>query len=277
MGFALVVRGGATPGRRFEFDDRDVAIGRAPENDLLLIGAGVSRSHARIRADGARYLLVDERSANGTALNGLAITRPEPLRRGDRIGIGPIVLEFRPRRRRTVGTTALASLVLAATAASFGGSAPSEATSLVAPPAAAESSAAQAAVDAPGDGPVSAEARAWYDRGRRRLGERHIAPRNLYDAWVSFTTANRLLGGRTVAPPLDELAALAQAAERDLASLCKKLLFAAGRFERYGQEQKAEAVYREVLLHFPGDDPSGCRAQARRSLADAEPGDGSAG
>jgi len=277
MGFALIVRGGARSGRRFRFDDADVAIGRAPGNDLLLIGAGVSRTHARIRAQGSGYLLVDEGSANGTALNGVAITRPEALRRGDRIGIGPLVLEFRPRRRRTVGTTALASLVLAATAASLGGSAPSAATSLGAPSAAVDGSAAQAAVDALGDVPGSAEARAWYERGRRRLDERHIAPRNLYDAWVSFTTANRLLGGRTVPPPLDELPALAQAAERDLGTLCKKLLFTAGRFERYGQEQKAEAVYREVLLHFPGDDPSGCRAQARRNLTDAGPGGGSAG
>src|SRR5207244_644724 len=38
----------------------------------------------------------------------------------------------------------------------------------------------------PGD---LAAARAAYDRGRRKLEERRIAPRNLYDAWKAFTEA----------------------------------------------------------------------------------------
>jgi hypothetical protein len=315
MAFVLAIAEGAGRGRCFRFDGDEVAMGRAPGNDLMLVDAGVSRSHACIREEGGRYVLVDEDSANGTALNGAPIRRAEPLRPGDRIGIGPLVLEFRqPRRfearrwmrrlrnaagdlarragrvlpgarppwRRTVGATALASIVLGATATSLGRAAPHAAggdipaavavaaRAIAAPPASTPLAAIAEAADA-------STARGWYERGRRKLDERRIAPRNLYDAWVSFTTAHRLLDGRAAPAPLDELPVLMEAAERDLSTLCRKLLFTARRFERYGQEQRAEAAYRDVLLHFPGEDPSGCRAQAQRNLSDAEPGDGNAG
>ena len=53
--------------------------------------------------------------------------------------------------------------------------------------------------------------------------------------------------------------------------------FAARRFARYAQERRAQAAYREVLLRFPGNDPSGCREQARQELATDDPGEESAG
>ena len=318
MGFVLAIAAGAGRGRRFRFDGGEIAIGRAPGNDLLLVDAGVSRSHARIHEQGGAYLLVDERSANGTALNGAPVRQAEPLRPGDRIGIGSLVLEFqtpwrfgtrrwmralrtrceglarragrvrvrvrcgaRPVWRRTVGATALASIVLGATATALGRAAPQSAPTRMRAPAAAGAGALDTAAPTRRAASVSdadaSTARDWYERGRRKLDERRIAPRNLYDAWVSFSAAHRLVDGRAAPPPLDELPVLLEGAERDLATLCRRLLFTAGRFERYGQEQRAEAAYREVLLHFPGEDPTGCRAQAQRSLADAEPGEGSAG
>jgi hypothetical protein len=56
---------------------------------------------------------------------------------------------------------------------------------------------------------------------------------------------------------------------------CRKLLFTARRFERYGEEQKARSVYRELLLRFPGDDPGGCRARAQEEISLVADGDGS--
>ena len=316
MGFVLAVAAGAGRGRRFWFDGNEIAIGRAPGNDLLLVDAGVSRSHARIHERGGAYILVDEHSANGTALNGEPVRRAEPLRPGDRIAIGSLVLEFqkpwrfetrrwmrtlrtlcedlarragrvrvrcgaRPVWRRTVGATALASIVLGATATALGRAAPQSAPTRMRAPSASGARAPDAAAPTRRAASISdadaSTARDWYERGRRKLDERRIAPRNLYDAWVSFSAAHRLLDGRAAPPPLDELPVLLEGAERDLATLCRKLLFTAGRFERYGQERRAEAAYREVLLHFPGEDPTGCRAQAQRSFADAEPGEGSAG
>jgi FHA domain-containing protein len=317
MPFELTIAEGRGRGRRFRFATVEVTIGRAPENDLLLIDAGVSRSHARIRAEGPGHVLVDDRSRNGTALNGLPIHGTAALSPGDRIGIGPLVFEYAPGLRtgvpgawilratngvraalrralrmrggpppgwRRIGTVSCAaSCLLLAAVASFHGRGPGPTLQGPAvartgiPPPTVES--VQAVPDSGRTLAAShaGEAREWYERGRRKLEERRVAPRNLYDAWSSFTAARRLLGADPLPPPLDALPGLTEAAERDLARDCKDLLFAARRFARYGQEQRAQAAYREVLLHFPGDDPSGCREKARQELAADAGGEGDAG
>src|SRR4051812_13209001 len=117
---------------------------------------------------------------------------------------------------------------------------------------------------APGDAKAAREA---YERGRRKLDERQVAPRNLYDAWKSFAEARRFLEGLDPKPPLyAEVAQLIKDTERDLDKECGRLLFAAGRLERYGQGDAAQRVYREALLHFPAEDPSGCRGKARSEI-----------
>jgi pSer/pThr/pTyr-binding forkhead associated (FHA) protein len=113
-------------------------------------------------------------------------------------------------------------------------------------------------------------ARAAYERGRRKLEERRIAPRNLYEAWRSFTESRRQMEGLAPEPPLyAEVAQLINDCERDLDKECSRLLFTAGRFERYGQDEKAQQTYREVLLHFPGEDPTGCRKKAQANIVSA--------
>jgi hypothetical protein len=117
-------------------------------------------------------------------------------------------------------------------------------------------------------------ARAALERGRRKLEERRIAPRNLYDACKAFTEARAHLEGVTEAPSLrGELAQLVRDCERDLERQCSRLLFSATRFERYDEEDKAQRVWREVLLHFPGEDATGCRKKAQENLVSAQPDD----
>jgi hypothetical protein len=125
----------------------------------------------------------------------------------------------------------------------------------------------------PGPAAVPDPARAAYERGRRKLDERRIAPRNLYDAWSAFTEARRLLEGVSPEPPLRaDLAGLIHDAEQDLGRDCSRLLFAAARFLKYGERDRAEQAYRDVLLRFPGDEPSGCRKTAQARLSAAEEG-----
>jgi hypothetical protein len=314
MPFELTITGGSGRGRRFLFGALEVTIGRAPENDLLLVEPGVSRSHARIRAEGPGHVLVDEGSRNGTALNGTPIRGAAALSPGDRIAIGPVVFEYAPGRRRSLPRSWMlhaaraakaaagyalrrrfaaapwwaqicvacgtASCLLLAASASVRGRDPGS------PPAANEaarvgtgsSGVERAGVLPDFDVARAEEAKGWYERGRRKLEERRVAPRNLYDAWKSFTNARRLLDGQQrLPPPLDALPRLAEGAEQDLERECRNLLFAARRFARYGQEQKARAAYREVLLHFPGEDPSGCRERAQQDLSADAPGEESAG
>jgi hypothetical protein len=59
---------------------RPIAVGRAPDNDLVLADAEVSRHHARLEPNGAAWRVVDLGSTNGTWVNGARV---------DRAAIGP--------------------------------------------------------------------------------------------------------------------------------------------------------------------------------------------
>ncbi len=54
----------------------------------------VSRQHARLSVDSGNVVITDLGSSNGTFLNGLRLTRPVPLKPGDRIDVGPFSLVF---------------------------------------------------------------------------------------------------------------------------------------------------------------------------------------
>ncbi len=75
------------------------ALGRQPENDLVLDSPTLSRRHALIAPDAFGFTLTDLHSRNGTFVNGLAIARPTPLRHGDELRLGDVVLHFRCARR----------------------------------------------------------------------------------------------------------------------------------------------------------------------------------
>ncbi|MEO1316974.1 MAG: FHA domain-containing protein, partial [Pseudomonadota bacterium] len=76
--------------------DRGVVIGRAPEADLVLPEARVSRRHARLVRDArsaAGFALEDLGSTNGTFLNGarLGTRTPAGLNDGDSIDLGGVI------------------------------------------------------------------------------------------------------------------------------------------------------------------------------------------
>ena len=64
------------------------AIGRRDTNHLQLGGSEVSRDHAEIVMEGARYLLRDKQSRFGTFVNGDAVTTERLLKPGDVIRLG---------------------------------------------------------------------------------------------------------------------------------------------------------------------------------------------
>ncbi|MGE5242230.1 MAG: diguanylate cyclase domain-containing protein [Bacteroidota bacterium] len=77
-------------------DGKELAIGRAPDNDVCITDQGVSQHHARVgvTAEGAIFI-EDLDSTNGTYVNGEKITR-QTLRDGDKVLIRPHhVLQFR--------------------------------------------------------------------------------------------------------------------------------------------------------------------------------------
>jgi hypothetical protein len=257
MAFALTIVEGPGRGQRFQVHRQSVTIGRDEESDICLPLAGVSRTHATIQRKGWAWFLSDQGSTNGTAVNDKRVGKPERLRGGDRICVASVVLQVERQRGGRVFWLAVPALACAA-AALVGFRHPKP------PPAAEEITAAQ-----PVSAPDLIGARAAFERGQRKLEERRIAPRNLFDAWAAFSSARDKLEALAAKPaPYPDAVRLANDTEAELRRDCQRLLFQAARFERYGEGREAVQTYREMLLHFPGEDPAGCRKKAQEWLTE---------
>jgi pSer/pThr/pTyr-binding forkhead associated (FHA) protein len=93
------------PGRYLELDDGDervllplragtTRVGRAFSADVVLEDQSVSRRHAIIHQRPTSTRILDDRSANGTFVNGRRTTEAE-LRDGDVVVLGRVVLTYR--------------------------------------------------------------------------------------------------------------------------------------------------------------------------------------
>lgn len=69
-------------------------IGRAVENEIVILEKRASREHAAIRREGRKFLLEDLGSTNGTFLNGERLQTAVQLRDGDQVKIGEVVFLF---------------------------------------------------------------------------------------------------------------------------------------------------------------------------------------
>jgi pSer/pThr/pTyr-binding forkhead associated (FHA) protein len=83
--------------QEYALEKAETSIGRAPASDVLLSKDKLtSRRHATVRYENGNYVIIDERSANGTFVNGQQLEElsPRALRDGDHIGIGEHELVF---------------------------------------------------------------------------------------------------------------------------------------------------------------------------------------
>lgn len=77
----LVVRG--PDGEEQEIQvSAPVSIGRSEGNDVVLVGGGVSRKHAKVSAKGEEVLVEDAGSSNGTFIDGQRIEGRTPVGMG---------------------------------------------------------------------------------------------------------------------------------------------------------------------------------------------------
>jgi len=92
---SLRILGEGASERVVELGDRKVQIGRSRDNDIVLPDSqkGVSRTHAELRYENGRYILVDLQSQNGTWLNGKRIERAE-VPPDSEIAVGEYRLRF---------------------------------------------------------------------------------------------------------------------------------------------------------------------------------------
>jgi adenylate cyclase len=83
----------ATSGESFFLADVSL-VGRGEGAAIRLFDPSVSRQHAAIRFEETSYWVVDLGSANGTFVNGAALTSARALRHGDQLQFGKAVLVF---------------------------------------------------------------------------------------------------------------------------------------------------------------------------------------
>ena len=97
----LKVAQGFRAGRELMLAKDETTIGRAESCDLGLFGDNtIERLHARILLKNNRYLLADAETPGGTFLNEERVSKPTPLKSGDKIGVGNSVIEFGERQKR---------------------------------------------------------------------------------------------------------------------------------------------------------------------------------
>lgn len=89
----LIVRSGPTAGARYLLDTDVTTVGRHPEADIFFDDVTVSRRHAEITRDAAAFEIIDQRSLNGTYVNGERVDRAS-LVNGAEVRIGKFRLNF---------------------------------------------------------------------------------------------------------------------------------------------------------------------------------------
>ena len=89
----LAVTNGPRQGAEFELRGQRISIGRGGDNSVVIPDLSVSRRHLVIESDGTRFLAVDQRSGNGTRVNGRKVERAV-LREGDQIELGDTSFRF---------------------------------------------------------------------------------------------------------------------------------------------------------------------------------------
>ncbi len=89
----FVVHQGPKAGARYALDSDVVSVGRDPLSDIFLDDITVSRRHAEVARDGARYSIRDMGSLNGTYVNRQLVDQGE-LNEGDEVQVGKFKLVF---------------------------------------------------------------------------------------------------------------------------------------------------------------------------------------
>src|SRR5262245_60228479 len=90
----IVMRDGSVAER--DLTQKEVAIGKGPQNDIILPDASVSSAHAVIRFEDGVYKIIDLGSRNGTLINDARLgAEPRAIQHGDLIKMGHCSLTFR--------------------------------------------------------------------------------------------------------------------------------------------------------------------------------------
>ena len=84
------------PSREWTFDKEEIRIGSMEDNDVVLHDDTVSRYHCRIVQDDTSWVVIDQRSTNGTFINKVRV-REGHLKPGCMLAVGQHQLKFNAR------------------------------------------------------------------------------------------------------------------------------------------------------------------------------------
>ncbi|HEX7151346.1 MAG TPA: FHA domain-containing protein [Thermoanaerobaculia bacterium] len=85
--------------------DPEYTIGRDKSNTIVIADGSVSSKHARIERTGDGFILEDLQSRNGSYVNGERITARRPLKDGDLVRLGKVILTFNLAAEAKAGDT----------------------------------------------------------------------------------------------------------------------------------------------------------------------------
>jgi len=91
----LLVLEGADAGKRFTFDEAEIAIGREPGSGICLGDSSVSPRHAVLRMQGDRLLIQKLPEASGSLWINEVDCSDGELQPGDRVRVGRVLLEVK--------------------------------------------------------------------------------------------------------------------------------------------------------------------------------------
>ncbi len=80
------------PPVKLDFDKPEITIGRVRGNDIVLQKNNVSKRHAKLLVKDSQFIIIDQKSTNGTIVNARKITAPQVIREEDKICIGDLSL-----------------------------------------------------------------------------------------------------------------------------------------------------------------------------------------
>ena len=90
---SLVMIYGENIGQKYDIAKERLAIGRGPDNDIILVDSEVSREHAVIEMHDGSVLIADNDSTNGTLVNDKDVLETV-LANGDLIRIGSTIFKY---------------------------------------------------------------------------------------------------------------------------------------------------------------------------------------
>ena len=139
----LIIYCGDKHAQTVKLSKSPMRLGRGSENDIILLGKGISRKHLQLNRSGNGWTLIDLGSANGTFLKEQRVSQNKPIvwARSEPLRVGPCTLYWQPenmplparpaslmpassatKRRSTLpiwGIVAIATLLLALCIAAF--------------------------------------------------------------------------------------------------------------------------------------------------------------